>query len=258
MFYRRSGYPEEDEPVVCTITNIQYHSVFAKLDEYDKSGMIHISEVSPGRIRNIRDFVTEGKKVICKVLHIDQQKGHIDLSLRRVTEVQKRQKNEQTKQEQKAEKIIESLAQQLKKPAEALYKEVAPALLKDYAYLFEAFSDVVEKNLSLEQLGLPKDLVEPLNKLILEKVKPKTVQISGEASIQSYAENGLELIQNTLGEALKNYSNLTIKYAGGGKYKFLIVAPDYKLAEKILLQTNQLFEQKMVKEGTYIFKRKDD
>ncbi|MEK6964018.1 MAG: S1 RNA-binding domain-containing protein [Nanoarchaeota archaeon] len=257
MFYRRTGYPEEDEIVLCTITNIQYHSVFAKLDDFDKSGMIHISEISPGRIRNIRDYVTEGKKIICKVLHIDLEKGHIDLSLRRATEVQKRLKNEQIKQEQKAEKIVESLAQQLKKPAEALYKEIAPILLKDYLYLFEAFVDVVEHDVSLEQIGLPKDLAELLTKLIHEKIKPKTVHITGEANVQSYAENGLELVQKTLIEALKASPSLTIRYAGGGKYKFLIVAPEYKQAEKVLEQTNALFIQKLAKEGSYEFKRKD-
>ena len=64
MLLKKEGFPEEDELVMCTITKVQFHSVFAQLDEYDKGGMIHISEVSPGRIRNIRDFVKEGKKVV--------------------------------------------------------------------------------------------------------------------------------------------------------------------------------------------------
>ncbi len=52
------GFPKESEIVICTVTNIQYNSVFVKLDEYKNlQGMIHISEISPGRIRNLRDFV---------------------------------------------------------------------------------------------------------------------------------------------------------------------------------------------------------
>ncbi len=43
MLYRREGLPEEDELVLCTVTAVQHHSVFAKLDEYAKTGMIHIS-----------------------------------------------------------------------------------------------------------------------------------------------------------------------------------------------------------------------
>jgi len=70
MLLKKEGFPEEDELVMCTITKVQFHSVFANLDDYGKNGMIHISEVSPGRIRNIRDFVKEGKKVVCKVLEL--------------------------------------------------------------------------------------------------------------------------------------------------------------------------------------------
>src|SRR3989338_5359313 len=81
MLLKKEGFPEEDELVMCTVTQVQFHSVFVILDEYDKGGMIHISEVSPGRIRNIRDFVREGKKVVCKVLRVNKEKGHIDLSL---------------------------------------------------------------------------------------------------------------------------------------------------------------------------------
>ena len=57
MLYQKKGLPEESELVICTVTKIQYHSVFVKLDEFNHSGMIHISEISPGRIRNIGDYV---------------------------------------------------------------------------------------------------------------------------------------------------------------------------------------------------------
>ncbi len=106
MLLKREGFPEEDELVLCTVTNIFHHGVFVNVEEYGKGGMIHISEVSPGRIRNIRDFVREGKKVVCKVLRVNEEKGYIDLSLRRVNERQRKEKINEIKQEQKAEKII--------------------------------------------------------------------------------------------------------------------------------------------------------
>ena len=74
MLLKKKGFPEEDEIVICTVTKIHFHSVFVNLDEYGRSGLIHISEVSPGRIRNLRDFVVEGKKVVCKVLRIDEER----------------------------------------------------------------------------------------------------------------------------------------------------------------------------------------
>jgi len=107
MILRKEGYPERDELVLCTVTNVQFHSVFCKLDNYEKSGMIHISEIAPGRIRNIKEHVKEGQKVVCKVLQINLERGHIDLSLRRVNAGQKRAKLNEIKQEQLAEKIVE-------------------------------------------------------------------------------------------------------------------------------------------------------
>jgi translation initiation factor 2 subunit 1 len=112
MLFQKQGMPQEGDVVFCTVTKVQYHSVFARLDEYDrKSGMIHISEVSPGRIRNINDYVKEGKVVICKVLRINESRGHIDLSLRRVNENQRRAKVEERKHQVIAENILQSYAQ---------------------------------------------------------------------------------------------------------------------------------------------------
>ena len=110
MLLKKQGFPQEGELVLCTVTKIFGHSVFVTVDEYNRSGMINISEVSPGRIRNLRDFVVEGKKIVCFVLRVNQEKGHIDLSLRRVNDNQKRKKLESMQLEQKAEKMLEFVA----------------------------------------------------------------------------------------------------------------------------------------------------
>src|SRR3989338_11129087 len=114
MFYKKEGKPESGELVLCTVKKILYHSVFVSLDEYQNiEGMVHISEIAPGRIRNLRDYVKEGKRIVCKVLKIHKEKGHIDLSLRRVNQSQRIRKNTEYKQEIRAEKILENVAKEL-------------------------------------------------------------------------------------------------------------------------------------------------
>src|SRR3990167_5178204 len=113
MLFKKQGFPEEGDLILCTVTSVQFHSVFVDLDEYGRNGMIHISEVAPGRIRNIRDYVKENKKVVCKVLKINREKGYIDISLRRVNEKEKKRKIEEMKREQLAEKIAEQAAAKL-------------------------------------------------------------------------------------------------------------------------------------------------
>src|SRR5207302_7807512 len=82
---RGYDWPDEGELVVCTVANVKNFGAFVTLDEYEsKEGFIHIAEVSSGWIKYIRDYVREGQKVVCKVLKVDQEKGHIDLSLKAV------------------------------------------------------------------------------------------------------------------------------------------------------------------------------
>jgi len=149
MFIKRSGFPEESDYVTCTVTNIQHNSVFVNIHEYDKSGMITISEIAPGRIRNIRDYVVEGKVIVCKILNVNKERGYIDLSLRRVTEGQRRLKSDELKQELRAEKIIEMTAHLLKMDVKDLYAKIEAAFLKNYFYVYQAFDDFLAGNMVL-------------------------------------------------------------------------------------------------------------
>ncbi|MGV8169537.1 MAG: translation initiation factor IF-2 subunit alpha [Candidatus Nanoarchaeia archaeon] len=259
MFFKKQGFPEEGDLVFATVTNVQYNSVFCQIEEYGRQGLIHISEVNPGRIRNIRDFVVEGKMIVCKVIKIDKERGHIDLSLRRVTEMQKRQKTDERKQEQKAEKIIEALAVQVNKPAPQVYDEVAKHLLPKYEMLQYAFQDVVETNFSLEKAGVPKEYADKLETLVREKLKERSVVVSGTISIHSYEEKGLELVKTALMDALKVDKKVSIKYLGAGAYSLEIEAKEYKDAERILKEVLEVIQKTLGKSKNteFSFKKKE-
>jgi translation initiation factor 2 subunit 1 len=234
MLYRKEGFPEDNELVLCTVTNIQFHSVFVRLDEYDKSGMIHISEISPGRIRNIRDYVKEGKKIVCLVLRIHHDKGHIDLSLRRVNESQRRQKNNQIKQEMLAEKIVENIARKRKEDMEKLYSQITGEVFKKYPSLFTAFEDVALKGESLEKLGVEKKLAEELTEVIKLRIKPSEVRIGGDFILRSYKPDGVNIVNEALKKGEKINKDATLRYKGAGTYHLEIKAGEYKDAEKTL------------------------
>ena len=234
MLLKKQGFPEEDEIVMCTVKDIHFHSVFAKLDEYDRIGLIHISEVSPGRIRNIRDFVVEGKKVVCKILRVDKEKGHIDLSLRRVTESQKRAKVNEVKQEQKAEKIVEITAKSLNLSLNDAYNKIAEKVMQKYHTLYPCFETVVKDEELLLKLGVPESLAKPLTEAIKLRIKEAEVQIGGELKLTSYAPDGIEIIKKAIKKVESASKDITAIYEGAGKYRLLVKAPDYKAAEKIL------------------------
>jgi len=231
MFIKRAGFPEESDLVMCTVVNIQHNSIFVDIHEYDKQGMITISEVAPGRIRNIRDYVVEGKVIVCKVLYVNAERGYIDVSLRRVAEGQRRQKSDEVKQEMKAEKIIDMTAHALKMDVKKLYDLVANAFLQNYFYIYQAFDDFLAGNIDLKKY-FDANVAASLEKIIREKIRPKEIVVAGDVSISSWEENGIEDIKTALTDAMKDTIN--ISYLGGGKYRILIKGIDYKIVEKLL------------------------
>ena len=235
MLLKKEGLPEEDELVMCTVTKVQFHSVFANLDEYGNSGMIHISEVSPGRIRNIRDYVKEGKKVVCRVLRISREKGHIDLSLRRVTETQKRKKVDEIKQEQKAEKILEFVAKDLKLDVKKLFEKIINNISKKYNSLYEFFQEVVTDSSAIKDAGIDEKTAEKLEEAIKSRIKEVSVKIEGKLKLTSYAVNGIDIVKEALKKALESgKESISIKYLGAGLYNVAVNAKDYKEAETLL------------------------
>jgi len=254
MLYRREGFPQDDELVFCTVTKILHSSVFVVLDEYDRSGMINISEIAPGRIRNIRDYVTQGKKVVCKVLRTDKVKGHIDLSLRRVNEMERKKKLEEIKQEQKAEKIIELAAKEIKTKTEELYDKVADRAFEKYPYLFLFFRDVGKEKVQIKDLGLSKKETDVLQTIVAEKFKPAKIEIKGFFELKSFEPDGVEIIKKILSKIEKN-EHSSIAYLGGGRYSLRIKADNYKEAEKILARTESQVLSDIRKTGQGSFER---
>jgi translation initiation factor 2 subunit 1 len=242
MFYKLTGIPEENEIVLCKVTKIYPNSVFVELVEYTKQGMIHISEISPGRIRNLRDYVTVNKQIVCKVLRIDRERGHIDLSLRRVNSNQRREKLDEIKSELKAESIIKSVAKKIKLPVGEIYKDISEHVFEEYSHLYLAFRDVASGDADLVKLGVKSNIAKELSGIILEKFKPQKITIEGEIQLSTYQSDGIERIKSLLSNVEKVSETVSLHYLGAGKYKLVIEDYEYKPAEKNLKKIQGLLD----------------
>lgn len=254
MFYKKSGIPEEGEFVMCTVKKIFPHSVFVDLDEYEHmEAMIHISEISPGRIRNIRDFVREGRKLVCKVLRINREKNQIDLSLRRVPLSVKNQKNEDYKQEQKAEKLLELIGQKTKATVEEMYKEFGKEIIDKYGSFNGFFNEFITGNITLEEAKIPKKYQKALEETIKEKIKPTKVKVEAILSLTSESSDGIEVIKKALKEADKTAKEkkyeLEISYIGAPRYRLVLTTTDYKTGEKAIQEMTNKAITHIKKEG---------
>src|SRR3989344_4248236 len=221
MLFRYKDKPQEGDYVLCTVDAIVNHSVFVRLDEYGFiKGMIHISEIAPGRIRNIREFVTEGKKLICLILRVKRDRDQYDLSLRRVQLNKKRKKLEEIKQEQKAEKILEITTKQLGLDLKRTYEELTRQVFEKYKMLHQLFIEVALVDETALAPFIPdKKFYDALLENIKTRIKPESVEIKRTITIVSYENNGAELIRESFKALIDKVKEkqVDIKYLGSGK-----------------------------------------
>lgn len=243
MLFKKENLPEEDDIVVCTVKKILHNSIFVYLDEYlNKEGMLYISEVAPGRIRNIRDYVKPDKKIVCKVLRVDPRSGHIDLSLRRVSLMARQKKLDEYKQELKAEKLLLSISKQKKILQKDIYQKLAKPLMDNFGSLTNAFLDVFKNGeKTLLSLKIPKPIAASIVKAVKEKIKLPEVKIDAVLKLINYEADGInrikEVIKKTLALAESKNQKIEFRYISAPNYNMHIKAKDYKEAERILQET---------------------
>ncbi|MDH7516993.1 MAG: translation initiation factor IF-2 subunit alpha [Candidatus Thermoplasmatota archaeon] len=231
----KKDYPDEGELVVGTVVKVQNFGAFVALDEYPgREGFIHIAEIATGWVKRIRNHVRERQKIVCKVLNVDKSKNHIDLSLKKVNEHQKREKIQEWKNSQKSEKLMEMLSKKLGKTVEQCYKEFGNDLIKKYGTLYAAFEEAAYDPETLKRDGFKGDWLKEFEKIAAENITIKFVEIKGYLTVNSWLPDGVNHIRNALREAEKSDFedvDITIKYIGAPKYLISVRAPDYKIAE---------------------------
>ncbi|MFZ2410827.1 MAG: translation initiation factor IF-2 subunit alpha [Candidatus Methanoperedens sp.] len=239
----RSGWPEADDLVICSVKRVTDFGAFVELDEYGrKEGLIHISDVASGWVKYIRDHVREGQKIVCKVLYVDPIKHHIDLSLKDVNEHQRREKIQEWKNEQKAEKWIQYAAKTTKTGNEDLNKLI-DLFYETFGSVYSAFEKSRFEGPSvLTNIGIGKDFAETIAKVANENLKKPQVDISGFIDLTCYIPDGIEHIKKALkaaGDADGEEISVEVTYIGAPRYRIHVKAPDYKKAEGVLKKSAQ-------------------
>lgn len=79
--------------LIGTITGTQPYGAFVALDEQTQ-GLIHISEITYGYVKDIADFLTIGQRVEVKILDIDETEDKISLSVRELQDKPTHRKKE--------------------------------------------------------------------------------------------------------------------------------------------------------------------
>jgi translation initiation factor 2 subunit 1 len=192
--------------------------------------------VATGWVKYIRDHVREGQKIVCKVLRVDPVKEHIDLSLKQVNEHAKKEKIQEWKNEQRAEKLFEIVSQGLKRPLEECYNDFGNALVEKFGTLYSAFEETALDPKVLDREGFKGAWTKALAGVAHENIVPPQVMVHGYLELTCGGKDGVRKIQQALikaGEA-KGANAVEIQYLGAPRYRIEVRALDYRAAEEQL------------------------
>lgn len=230
----------EGDIVLCTVDRIVGTTVFVKIED-NGEGTIITSEIAPGRIRNLRDYVVPNKKIVCKVLRIKE--GRIDLSLRRVSTKEKNELIEKYNKEKDSISIMKTILKE--KANEAIEK------IKKQQTIFE-FLQNARENPELLKEYFNKQETEQISK-ILEKRKEKEIEVKKEILLKSNKPDGIKIIKNILSPCK---GKCEVVYLAAGRYLIEIKAKNYKEANSTISSTLIQIE-KLAKENHTEFSIKE-
>jgi translation initiation factor 2 subunit 1 len=237
MSEHKPEWPEYGDLVIATIEKLMEYGAYVKLEEYNKQGLLHISEISRGRVRRIRDYVRENQKMVLKVIRVDVEKGHINLSLRRVPRRERIEKNKSWKRDRKGEALLKEVAEKVGLPVHEVYQKAGVILEEEYG-LYEGFEEVMKEGGEvLTKLDIPKDLAKVIAQVAEERIKVKMVKVKGVLEVRCSKPNGVKCIQDAFISAGKSHrakdAKIQFYVIAAPRYSVEVSADNWKRAEEL-------------------------
>ena len=246
--------PEEGELVVATITNVKQNGAYVDLDEYQGiEGFIFIGEIASGWVKNIRGFVREGQRVICKVMRTRRDGTSLELSLKSVSEERRRDRLQEWKNEQRAQQLLKVLGEKVGWSEEEV-AEQANELAEAFGGLYAAFEEAAMQEDALQNAGFEGDWLAAFIEIAVENIIPPFVEVRGTLTLAINVTDGVSVIRSALeaAEALSNEAEeIDVKcfYDGAPSYRIELRAADFKVAETMWEAATQAVVNHMTAAG---------
>lgn len=222
-------FPEKDELVIVNIRKILPYGAFCILPEYNNmEAFLHVSEVAPRWIKNIHEFLSEGQQHVAKIYRLDREKNQVDISLKRVSEEEKKGKLEIIRTEKRAAKLLSlAIANSKAKLGEPEAREI---LEKEFGDVWSAFVGAMEQGeKAFDKTDIPKALKAEIVELAKKNIKPPTVDVMGDISLTCYGTQGVLDIKKVLAV---DEEGVKIQYLGAPKYRISLTADNHKDGQK--------------------------
>lgn len=250
--------PERGDIVLCTVREITSHGMYVDLDEYNRmNGFLHISEISTGWVRNIERVAKVGQKLVLKVVRAEKSRREVDLSLRQVTNEERRNKLIEWKQREKSMTIL-SMVRKKFGMDDGQFSELVTKLEEEYGTLYEALEDASKRGeKTFASTGLSPEIVNEIVTVAREKIATPKYEVGSIVEMSSNAADGILQIKKALaaGLSVSSATEIRMTYVGAPRYRVRVMADDYKQADKAMGAVIQKMEETIGKHGSFTSKR---
>ncbi|MDE1865994.1 MAG: S1 RNA-binding domain-containing protein [Candidatus Micrarchaeota archaeon] len=237
--------PRQGSLVIAVVSKITNFGAYCKLIEYgDTEAFLPIREVSSGWIKNIREYIHDGQKLVCYVHSLDKDKGTIDISLKRVSTKDSKDKIRSYNLEKRLAALF---SQVVRKEKEVKNKdELISLVIQEFGTYTNLMEAALGDTPEFGKSRLPKKVRELFVKELEQSRKQKRYYVSYIATISTYnTESGATELRSLMKEIRD--TGVDLGYLGAPKYRLFAEGKDYTDAEAKISKVRGIVESKLKK-----------
>lgn len=218
-FYEQK-YPHNEDLVMVRVRTVESLAAYVNLIEYEdadgpiggREGMVLLSELSRRRIRSIAKLIRVGRDEVVQVLRVDQDKGYVDLSKRKVVLDDVPDFQDKFSKAKAVHSILRHVAETCKVVLEDLYTHIAWPLYRSHGHAHEAFkASISDPDAIFGKLDMPDNIRESLYKDIRRRMAAQPIKFRADVSVTCFTVEGIDAIKAALFAGMKSQPNVDIQ-----------------------------------------------
>ena len=192
-------FPDVDDVVMVKVSRITETGVYADLLEYDVEGLMVLSEISNRRLRNIRSQIHIGKTFVAMVLRVDEDKGYVDISKKRVTLEDREKCKEYYHASKTVDDILRHVCMKSEIDLKSAYQSFGWHMYREYPHALDALKEIV---VNPEGFFTIFDVSTNLKKYLIEeccrRLTRKIETLGADIEVTCFKYDGIESIKKAL------------------------------------------------------------
>lgn len=232
-------FPEENELVMVRVMEVSDTCVYVDLLEYNKRGIIVLSEISRKRIRTVNKVMRVGKIEISSVVRVDPVLGYIDLSKKRVDPEDVPEMESKWSKSKAVHTIMRYISEKSNHAMMDLCARIAWPLYETHTHAFDALMELSKDPLIDFDLDISEEERDYLMTAVHHYMTPPWTNVITQIEITCFSRNGVEHVKHALRVGQQSFQ---------GDPEHLSIRLDTPPVWNIVLKTKQVDEGKRILE----------